>query len=346
MSLRRFFRPVFSVIALLAAFVGGAAAPPDKDARTNHDGRTLPAMPKIKEPILFNTPEADAVLAAMQVFPKDNPWNEDISGRPVHKDSDKMIAQIGKDKKLGHNLDMGFIIVPSDQPKVDVKLAAYGEESDPGPYPLPDGAPVEGWPLEGGKLDELQRKGDGDRHVLVVDPVNGKLYEFYRGFKTDKGWKADCEATFDLTGNKLRPKDWTSSDAAGLPIFAAVVRFDEVERGMVEHALRFTVKKTRREYIYPATHQAGKGNDPAVPAMGQRFRLKADADLSGLPKHALAVAKGLQKYGMFVADNGLDWLISVAPDDRIKGLDALRRFKGGDFEVVETTGPDEGPRRK
>jgi hypothetical protein len=340
---RRMRSLVFAVLGCL----GAAAAPPaDQDAKTNHEGRALPPAPKVTAPILFNTPEADAVLAAMQVFPKDNPWNEDVSKRPVLKDSDRMIAQIGRDKKLAYNLDMGFILVPPDQPKVDVKMTDYPDESDKGPFPIPKGAPIEGWPLEGGRLEALQPKGDGDRHVLVVDPVNGKLYEFWRGFKTDKDWSAACEATFDLSSNVLRPREWTSSDAAGLPIFPAVVRYDEVERGTVEHALRFTVKRTRKEFIYPATHQAGRGNDPAVPAMGQRFRLKADADLSGLPKHALAIAKGLQKYGMFVADNGGDWRISVAPDERIKGLDALRRFKGGDFEVVETTGEKEGPRAK
>ena len=126
----------------------------------------------------------------MQVFPKDNPWNEDISKLPIHKDSDRMIAQIGKDKKLAYNLDMGFLLVPPDQPKVDVKMTDYPDESDKGPFPLADGAPIEGWPLEGGQLDALQRKGDGDRHVLIVDPANQKLYEFYRGFKTDKGWEA------------------------------------------------------------------------------------------------------------------------------------------------------------
>ena len=333
-----------ALAALLCLCSSARAA--DETPRANHDGRTLPPMPKVTAPILFNTPEADAVLAAMQVFPKDNPWNEDISKLPIHKDSDRMIAQIGKDKKLAYNLDMGFILVPPDQPKVDLKTTEYPDESDKGPFPLADGAPIEGWPLDGGKLEELQRQGDGDRHVLVVDPVNRKLYEFYRGFRTDRGWEASCEATFDLSSNTLRPKGWTSSDAAGLPVFPAVVRYDEVERGMVEHALRFTFKRTRHEFIYPATHQAGKGNDPAVPAMGQRFRLKADADLSGLPKHALAIAKGLQKYGMFVADNGGDWRISVAPDDRIKGLDALRRFRGSDFEVVQTTGENEGPRAK
>jgi hypothetical protein len=337
---------VHPILVAAVACLCASAAPSDKDANVNHEGRALPPMPKVTAPILFNAPEADAVLAAMQVFPKDNPWNEDISKLPVHPDSDKMIAGIGKDKKLAYNLDMGFVIVPPDQPKVDVKLGEGADESDKGPYPIPDNAPVEGWPLEGGKLEELQRKGEGDRHVLVVDPANRKLYEFFSTYRTDKGWKASCEATFDLASNALRPKTWTSADAAGLPIFPAVVRYDEVERGMVEHALRFTVQHTRREFIYPATHYASSSKDPVRPAMGQRFRLKADADLSGLPKHALAIAKGLQKYGMFVADNGGDWRISVAPDDRIKGLDALRRFKGSDFEVVQTTGENEGPRAR
>jgi len=236
--------------------------------------------------------------------------------------------------------------VPPDQKTLAVKMTNYGDESDPGPFPVPDNAPIEGWPLEGGALDALQRNGDGDRHVIVVDPVNQKIHEFWRGFKKESGWQASNEATFDLSGNKLRPSGWTSSDAAGLPIFPAIVRYDEVERGMVEHAIRFTVRKTRHQFIYPATHQAGKGNDPTVPAMGQRFRLKATADLTGLSKHVLAIAKGLQKYGMFVADNGGDWRISVAPDSRIKDLDALRRFKGSDFEVVQTTGEKEGPRQK
>jgi hypothetical protein len=181
---------------------------------------------------------------------------------------------------------------------------------------------------------------------MVVDPVNQKLYEFWRGFRKDGAWSASNEATFDLSSNKLRPSGWTSSDAAGLPIFPAIVRFDEVDRGMVEHALRFTVRHTRRAFLYPATHQAGKGNDPAVPAMGQRFRLKATTDLTGLSKHATAIAKGLQKYGMIVADNGGDWRISVAPDTRIQGLDGLRRFKGSDFEVIQTTGSDDPPRQK
>lgn len=323
-----------------------AIAPAADDApRVNRAGRALPPMPAITKPVLFNTPEADAICAAMKICPTDSPWNEDISRRPVLASSDQMIARIGKEKHLAYNLDMSFVLVPSTQPKVPVKLTDYPAESDAGPYPVPDNAPIEGWPIEGGALEQIQRQGQGDRHVIVVVPAEQRLYEFWRGFKKPGGWEGANEATFDLSSNKLRPTGWTSSDAAGLPIFPAVVRFDEVERGKVEHALRFTVRQTRREFIYPATHMASKSSDATLPAMGQRFRLKATADLSGLPKHALAVAKALQTYGMIVADNGGDWRISVAPDRRIEGLDALRRFKGSDFEVIMTTGPHEPPRK-
>jgi hypothetical protein len=317
------------------------AAPPN----VNHEGRVLPPMPKFTIPILFNTPEADRILASMQVFPKNNPWNEDVSKLPVHPASARMIARLGPEKRLACNLDMGFVIVPPNQPKIDVKITKYPGEADKGPYPVPNNAPIEGWPIEGGPLDQVQRVGGGDRHMIVVDPVNAKLYEFYQGRRTDKGWEASGEATFDLASNRLRPKGWTSSDAAGLPIFPATVRFDECERGRVEHALRVTFDRTRREFIYPATHFASSLKDPDLPAMGQRFRLKAGVDISRLPKHAQAVACALKKYGMFVADNGGDWRISVAPDKRIQGLHALSQLKGSDFEVVLTTGENEGPRK-
>jgi hypothetical protein len=308
--------------------------------------RPRPKMPGIKAPVLFNTPEADNVLEALQVFPADNPWNEDISKLPVRSESARLIASVGPDKPLAYNLDMGFVLVPPDQRQVPVKLTEYSDESDKGPYPVPDNAPIEGWPVEGGSLDNIQRKGEGDRHMLVVDPVNRMLYEFYNARKTDAGWQAEQASIFDLKTNKLRPDGWTSSDAAGLPVFPAVLRYDEVERGMVEHALRFTVRKTRREYVYPATHYASKSKDPNLPRMGERFRLRQDFDVSGFSPHVQAILKGLKKYGMFVADNGGDWRISVAPDTRIKGLDELRKVKGKDFDVVQTTGPDEGPRAK
>lgn len=310
-------------------------------------GAERPPMPAITKPVMFNTPEADKILAALQVFPADNPWNEDISKLPVHPVSEKMIAGIGADKKLAFNLDMGFVIVPPDQKKVPVKLVSYADESDPGPYPIPDEAPIEDWPLNNRKLEEHQRANEqGDRHVLVVDPVNRMLYEFYQGRKTDAGWQAACEATFDLKSNKLRPAGWTSSDAAGLPIFPAVIRFDECERGMVEHAMRFTVRRSRRAYVYPATHFASRLTDETLPRMGERFRLRQDFDIAGFSPHVQAILKGLKKYGMYMADNGGDWRLSVAPDSRIKGLNELGRVKGSDFEVVQTTGPGEGPRKK
>lgn len=306
-----------------------------------------PEMPKIDAPVMFNTPEADKILAAMQVFPPDNPWNEDISKRPVAAYSAKMIAGIGATKRLAYNLDMSFIIVPPGQQKVNVKLVGYPDESDKGPLPVPDNAPIEDWPANGKELKTYQRaKADSDRHLIVVDPINARLHELYQARLTDGGWVASCAATFNLNSNKLRPDGWTSSDAAGLPVFPAVIRFDECERGMVEHAMRFTVRKTRRAYVYPATHFASRSNDPNLPRMGERFRLRDDFDIRPFSPHVQAILKGLKKYGMFVADNGGDWRISVAPDSRIKGLDELRRLKGADFEVIVPTGPNEGPRKK
>jgi len=306
-----------------------------------------PPMPKITAPILFDTPEADAVLAALQVFPPDNWWNRDVSKLPVHPDSARMIAAIGPDKPLEYNLDMGFIIVPPDQKKVEVGPIEYANESDPGPFPLPDNAPIENWPLArnenlralpkpGQTLEQFQREAEGDRHVLVVDPVNGKLHEFYGTKRRDDGWQAMQVSTWNLRTGALRPDRWTSADAAGLPIFPAVVRYDECARGMVEHAMRFTVRRTRRAFVIPATHWASQSRDPAHPRMGERFRLKKDFDVTGFPPHVQAILKGLKKHGMFVADNGSDWWMSIAPDRRLEGLEALHRVKGSDFEVVET----------
>jgi len=300
-------------------------------------------MPPITKPVLFNTPEADAILAALEVFPPDNPWNEVIEDRPVHPLSDKIIASIGPDKSLQYNLDMCFVLVPPDQPRVQVRYVegAYVSESDKSPFPIPDCAPIEGWPLSlpGASLEELQRHGGGDRHLIVVDPVNRMLYELFMARRTEAGWTAMQTSVFDLKTNKLRPEGWTSADAAGLPIFPAVVRYDECERGIVEHAMRFTVRRTRRAYVYPATHYASRYQNEEYPRMGERFRLRRDFDISGFSPYVKAILRGLKKYGMFVADNGGDWRISIAPDPRIKGLDELRRVKGRDFEVIVPTGP-------
>jgi hypothetical protein len=304
-------------------------------------------MPKITAPVEFFTPEADAILSALEVFPPDNPWNLVVSDWPLHPNSKSIIASIGANKVFRCNSDMGFVLVPPDQKKVDVKLVAYPDESDKGPYPVPDIVPIEGWPADyrrgpGGDkitLDDVQRdrmSKDGDRHASVVDPVNRVLYEFYQLKKTDQGWQAAQASIFDLKSNKMRPEEWTSTDAAGLPIFPATVRYDELKRGIVEHAMRVTVVKTKREYVYPARHFASRLTDANLPRMGERIRLRQDFDTSGFSPEVQAILKGLKKYGMFVADNGIDWAISVAPDPRIKPLhEELRKIKGLDFEVVQ-----------
>ena len=310
-------------------------------------GATRSPVPKITKPVLFDTPEADAILDALQIFPPDNPWNQDISDLPVHEASAAMIARIGASKALQYNLDMNFIIVPADQKRVEVKILDYPDESDPGPFPLPDEAPIENWPLTrnentkalprpGQTLEQFQREAMGDRHIILVDPGNGKFHEFWQAKRTDAGWQASNAATWDLRTGAYRPERWTSADAAGLPIFPATVRYDECARGLVEHAMRFTVSKTRRGYVLPATHWASQSHDRDLPRMGERFRLRRSFDVSGFPPHAKAILMGLQKYGMIVADNGSDWWMSIAPDRRLQGLETLHRVKGADFEVVDT----------
>jgi len=322
-------------LPLLLALIAGCSEP-------------LPAAAPtvIEKPIAFNTPEADSILADLKVFPLDNPWNLAVDEWPVHPNSDKIVATIGVNKPLRYNPDMAFILVPPNQKKIDLKAISYPDESDKGPFPIPDATPIEGWPANYARnptlkkltLDDVQRDTsheNGDRHAIVVDPVNRMLYEFYQLKKVPTGWQAAGAATFDLKSNKLRPDGWTSSDAAGLPIFPAIIRYDELKRGMVNHAMRFTVVKTRRAYVYPATHYASRRTDPDLPRMGERFRLKKDVDISKFSAELQAILKGLKKHGMFVADHGIDWALSCAPDLRIPELhEELRKIKGSDFEVV------------
>ena len=302
-------------------------------------------MPEITEPVVFHTPEADAILAAFEVFPPENAFNQVIEDWPLHPNSASIVASVGADKPLRYNPDMGFIIVPPDQELVDVQLVGYPGESDPGPYPVPENVPIEGWPVWHQRssetpptLEEVQQRPpayEGDRHAIVVDPTRGKLYEFFVMGRTEDGWAADQASIFDLKTGEARPDGWTSADAAGLPIFPAVVRYDEIERGIVEHAMRVTIRRTRRAYVAPATHYASQLTDEDLPRMGERFRLRADFDVSGFSPPVQAILRGLQKYGLLVADNGIEWAISVAPDPRIPVLhEELRRIRGSDFEVV------------
>jgi hypothetical protein len=337
-------------LTLTPFLVGGPPGAPQ--AKVSGDPARLARIkaaktPKLIGPVEFFTPEADAILSALEVFPPDNPWNLVVSDWPLHPNSKNIVASIGPNKVFRCNPDMGFVLVPPDQKKVDVKIVGYAGESDKGPFPVPDNVPIEGWPADykrqpGGDkitLDDVQRdamKKGGDRHALVVDPTNRMLYEFYQLKKTNAGWEAAQSSVFDLKSNKMRPEEWTSSDAAGLPVFPATVRYDELQRGIVEHAMRVTVVRTKREYVYPARHYASRLMDADLPRMGERLRLRQDFDISGFSPEVQAILKGLKKYGMFVADNGIDWAISVAPDPRIKPLhDELRKIKGSDFEVVQ-----------
>ena len=302
-------------------------------------------MPKFDKVISFDTPEADAILAALEVFPPDNPWNLVVSDWPLHPQSKDLVGSIGAEKILRVNDDMCFIIVPPNYPKVDVKLVGYGGESDRGPFPVPDNLPIEGWPKwpkSEGKTPSLSdvqvrpSQYEADRHAIIVDPVSGKLYEFFVMGRIGRDWAADQSSVFDLKSNRLRPDGWTSADAAGLPIFPAIIRYDELQRGEIEHAMRFTIRRSRKSYVYPATHHAGHSADENLPRMGERFRLKRDFDIRGFSPTVQTILKGLKKYGMFVADNGLEWSLSMAPDPRIPDIhDELRKIKGSEFEVVE-----------
>lgn len=298
----------------------------------NHEGRLL-TTPTIATPVNWNTAAADTIMANVQIFPTNNAWNEDISGLPVAANSASMITTMGAATSIGYNSDMPFVIVPPGQALVPITYGAYGDESDPGPFPLPLTAPIEGG-----------SSSTGDRHVFSIDPINGYLYELYRGFPQAGSWKCDCSVKWNLKSNATRTAGWTSADASGMSVMAGVARFDECDRGMVEHAIRVTFDRTRTSYVYPATHQAGGSSNTSWPRMGERFRLKASKDISSFPKHARAIALAMKKYGLIVADNGSSWRISNVPDARFSGLTSLTTLKGGDFEVVVGTGATGGPR--
>jgi hypothetical protein len=274
------------------------------------------------------------VLAGCPVFPVDNPWNQDVSSYPRDPNSDQYIQYIlnhGEDylhPDFGSDPTYGipYTVVPASQPDVPVYFTDYGDESDPGPYPIPDNAPVEGG-----------EASDGDRHVLVLQSGDCKLYEMYRSFANGDGsWNAGSGAVFDLRSNTLRPLGWTSADAAGLPILPGLAKYDEVASGVIRHALRFTVHSSQRAYILPATHFASSITDPAAPPMGLRLRLKGSFDTSAYTGHSRVILEALKRYGMILADNGSNWFISGATDSRWNDddLDQLKQVPGSAFEVV------------
>ena len=279
-----------------------------------------------------------ASLHGKQVFPFDNAWNEDISNSPVDPNSDNLIAGIGANTNLhpdfgtvwnGAPNGIPYIVVSGNQTKVPLNWTAYGDESDPGPYPVPPDAPIEGGP-----------NSTGDRHVLVIDRDNWKLYELGYAFPINNGasWNANCGAIFDLNSDALRPAGWTSADAAGLPIFPGLVRYDEVfEQQEIKHAIRFTAQITRRAYVAPARHWASSNTSVNRPPMGMKVRLKASFDISGFTPPMQVILRAMKKYGLILADNGSNWYFSGAPDMRWSDdeLNQLKTLKGSNFEVVK-----------
>jgi hypothetical protein len=266
------------------------------------------------------------------IFPADNPLNRDISHAAVDPNSPSYLASIGSGGHLhpdfGTNPSYGipYAVVGSRQPKVPITFTEFGEESEPGPYPIPLGAPVEG----AGEA--------GDRHVLVLQRGACKLYELYSAARLGAGWEAGSGAVFNLRANALRPEGWTSADAAGLPIMPLLVRYPEVRAGRIDHALRVTVARTQRGYIHPATHFASSSSDPKLAPMGLRLRLKASFSLAGFHGHSLIVLRALKRYGLIVADNGSSWYITGAPDPRWndEDLEQIKRVPGSAFEAVRS----------
>jgi hypothetical protein len=281
----------------------------------------------------------NASLKGLRLLPDDSPWNKDISREPVDPRSQRILARIGLDTPLkadfgteweGAPIGIPYVVVDKDQPRVPVEFNEAPDESDPGPYPIPRDAPIEGGP-----------DGRGDRHILVLDRDTWQLWEVFNAFRDGKGgWTAGSGALWDLRKVQVRRERWTSADAAGLPILPGLVRYDEVEKGAIEHALRFTVSKSRRAYVPPASHWASEDDDESLAPMGMRVRLKAGHDISGFAPEVKAILQALKTYGMIVADNGTDNFISGAPDPRWNDdtLRQLMRVKSSDLEVVEMKG--------
>lgn len=273
------------------------------------------------------------------LFPRTSHWNKRVDRLALHPRSAAIVSAIGRSDRAhadfgsglyeGRPIGIPYRVVSGGQERVPVRFE-YASESDAGPYPLPPRVPI-----EGGRL------ADGDRHVIVVDRSRCRLYELYAAYPPDGsgGWRAGSGAIWNLRSNRMRPRTWTSADAAGLPILPGLARYDEVRRGHIDHALRITVPRTRRAFIYPARHFASGSRDPDLPAMGQRVRLRRSFDVSGFGRQSRVVLRALKRYGALVADNGSAWYVSGAPaqgwdnDD----LHSLGRVRGSDFEVVDTT---------
>lgn len=269
-----------------------------------------------------------AQIGGCPLFPSDNIWNTPVDTLPVDARSDAYIASIGRDTAFhpdfGSDPSYGipYAVVPASQATQPVTFD-YDDQSDAGPYPLTDNPPIE---------------PGSDHHILLVQQTSCKLYELWDASQNDDGsWRAGSGAIFDLRSNALRPDGWTSADAAGLPILPGLTRRDEVLAGAINHALRFTAQRTQRSYIWPARHFASSITDADVPPMGQRFRLKANFDISRFPAYDQVILTALKKYGMILADNGSNWYLSGTNDTSWDddALEQLKTLRGSDFEAVD-----------
>ena len=282
-------------------------------------------------------------LGGCSLFPPDNIWNVPVDTLPVDRNSAAYIQTIGPSIGLhpdfgtfylGDPIGIPFVVVPADQPLVDISFK-YDDESDPGPYPIPPDPPIEGGP-----------RSDGDRHILIVQLGEGgapcTLWEIYAAYPTrDGAWDAGSGAVWNLGDHALRPDTWTSADAAGLPILPGLVRFDEVMSGEINHALRFTCSLTRDAHVWPARHDASDSTDPGRPPMGQRFRLKASYDISGFSPPVRTILQAMKTYGIILADNGSDWYVTGTHDTRWNDdmlVEAFAQLQGSDFEAVDVSG--------
>jgi hypothetical protein len=286
--------------------------------------------------VLATSAQAAPQIGGCPVFPRDNPWNQRVDSLPVLPSSDAIVRSIGSSDTMhadfgsglwdGGPIGIPFVTVGKHQPRVPVSFD-YADESNRGPYPVPRNVPIEGG-----------RQSDGDRHVIVVERSRCRLYELYAAYPHSGGarWSAGSGAIWNLRSNHLRPRGWTSADAAGLPILPGLARYDEVKRGHIDHALRFTADRTRQAFVFPARHFASDLTDPNLPAMGQRLRLRRGYDISRFPRQARVVLRALKRYGMILADNGSSWYVSGVPDPRWSNdqLHTLGRVPGSAFEVV------------
>jgi hypothetical protein len=332
---------------LLACGLGAPEAgvtPPRQDATSGGEAfasEVLPAGDQFVYLPLIHKAQPPPQVAGCAIFAADNVWNAPVDTLPLDASSAAYVAAIGADAYVhadfgagewppgsGAPIGVPYVTAPGTQPRVAVTFD-YADESDPGPYPIPLDAPIEGGP-----------DSDGDRHVLVLERDGCILYELYYAFpQADGSWTAGSGAVFDLGSYALRPAGWTSADAAGLPILPGLVRYDQVAAGEIRHALRFTAPQTRKAYVWPARHYASSLTGPQYPPMGQRFRLRADFDVSTFSPEVQVILQALKKYGLILADNGSAWYISGAPDERWDNdaLHELHRLHGSDFEAVDVS---------